>query len=108
MEAQFVYTFQNNYQLDATAAANIAAINLVPCTEERADDLSVCSDQTVIAAVGVITRTISVLLTASFLSKFPAAADRIAALTGLYKQRLQQMYPGECTEVLTVGGAFCP
>lgn len=110
MNAKFTYTFSNVYQLDAVIAAKVQSVDITPCVEEKqhcGDIDSVCADVTSIAAVGTITREITVVLTAEFATKHPTSDAQFAALSGLFHSRLQLGLPGGCTEVLEFDVA-CP
>lgn len=110
MNIRFTHTFTNLFQLDTVSLANVAAVDVTPCVEERqhAGDVdSVCSDVSAIASVGVITRTIITTMTPEFLLKFPTDLMREQAVRGMFRSRLEMGYPGPCAAVIELDVA-CP
>ena len=120
MDVQIEYTFGafdtdgvsylRNFRPDADIAAIIAAVDVSRLEAARADDFTICDDQTAVVSPGQITRTFIMTLTADFESRFPTEDLQRRSLTNLFKHALEQRtpFPKILFESFTFGDPLCP
>ncbi len=92
---------------DAVIATAMAAVDITPVLQERADDFTLCADVTAIDSPGVVQRTITAELTAGFESRNPNLNAQLRALRNAFGPRFGKLLPSRVSESVSVG-AFCP
>lgn len=102
-------SYERNYRPDADLAAQIAAVSIAKEADARARDFTVCEDVTVVASPGQIVRSITLALTADFISRFPTEDQQRSSLTNYFRRLLEMRTPYIKTafESFTFG-ALCP